>query len=359
MLTFAGLLPFRAEDANSERRWRPKFSETGLTWGVASLEQSVAGAWFKALPTTSILSAEVDRDARWCLQQLIALRPETYHESPKEIVLSACDGVLHASGYGISDDSNLTSITVELTRQASPESSAPAESTSFAYTRTSHPAEEIELTSALRVAARNENVSHPCTSEHELQNAPAMGGGDDSPCAAGVATSMQHLRVIGRTPLTRAPPEVILYVPGYNASLKDEVCAIGQLLCLGDFPPTVKAMTFSWPGGRELTYFTAIDYARHPRCQSDFAAFVASLVDAGVREFHVLCHSAGAHVFFSALHLLTPMLATCNQQQRSAGGGSAISHVDGPHARLATVMMMSPDYPLRTFVAKDFSMLRR
>ena len=32
----------RAEDANDERWWRPTFSETGLTWGVASLEQVIA-----------------------------------------------------------------------------------------------------------------------------------------------------------------------------------------------------------------------------------------------------------------------------------------------------------------------------
>jgi len=169
----------------------------------------------------------------------------------------------------------------------------------------------------------------------------------------------QRLAVLDRTPLSRAPPEVILYVPGFNASVKDEVCAIGQLLCLGDFPPSVKAFTFSWPGGRELTYFTALGYARHPRCQADFAAFVASLIDAGVREFHVLCHSVGAHVFFSALHLLTPMLATCDQQSRRRRGERGQLPPNAPRARFATVMMMSPDYPLRSFIHKDFSLLRR
>jgi hypothetical protein len=80
-----------------------------------------------------------------------------------------------------------------------------------------------------------------------------------------------------------------------------QVCVIGQLLCLGNFPASVKAFTFSWPGGRELTYFSAVGYARHPRCQADFAAFVASLIDAGVREFHVLCHSVCLSFALSAL----------------------------------------------------------
>lgn len=60
-------------------------------------EQSVAGAWFKALPTTTILAAEVDRDARWVLEQLIALTiPEAL---TNEIVISATEGEIHVSGY--------------------------------------------------------------------------------------------------------------------------------------------------------------------------------------------------------------------------------------------------------------------
>ena len=56
----------------------------------------MAGAWFKALPTTTILAAEVDRDASWVIEQLIALRPEAL---TNEITISASEGEIHVSGY--------------------------------------------------------------------------------------------------------------------------------------------------------------------------------------------------------------------------------------------------------------------
>ena len=39
--------------------------------------------------------------------------------------------------------------------------------------------------------------------------------------------TIPRLAVLDRMPLSRAPPEVILYVPGFNASVKDEVAALG------------------------------------------------------------------------------------------------------------------------------------
>jgi hypothetical protein len=64
------------------------------------------------------------------------------------------------------------------------------------------------------------------------------------------------------------------------------------------------------------------------------------------------------------------MLATCDQQARrratlNKGSCSSPQHEsfhlpsNAPRARFATVMMMSPDYPLHTFIQEDFSMLRR
>ena len=155
-----------------------------------------------------------------------------------------------------------------------------------------------------------------------------------------------------------------MYMPGFNATVKDGITVCGQLLCLADFPPHLKAFMYSWPGGRELTYFTAINYSRSARNQADFAAFFASLIEAGVKEFHILAHSVGAHVLFSALHLIAPMLQTVDQQQqqRRCDGGAALSAAveagEIPSARLATCLIMSPDYPLNRFVRHDFNVLR-
>ena len=430
-----------AEPAHTgERWWRPTFSAAGLEWGVASLEQSVAGAWFRSLPMPDLVSGpESGRDARWCLEQLIALRPDV---DVTELVVSTNNGAIHISGHDIAEHSDPSKIVIELCRGDGGSGSVPPsladssllqqssgtrdESRSWGQVNMDHsparapalaPTSDPQSLGGIFFTPLREHLSQdracspggamgggalslglghalPHALGHGLMEAvlaptaplsgcPLSSATDEArgeieshdvdlgsepplqlPLGGRVERLSQTIHVHDRIPNTRAPPEVILYVPGFNAALKDEISCVGQLLCLGDFPPQVKAFLFSWPGGRELTYFTAINYAKHPRCQADFAAFVASFIDAGVREFHVICHSVGAHVFLSALHLITPMLQTCEQQayRCTAPGrlhGAANPAEDMPRARFASVMIMSPDYPLRKFVSRDFSMLRR
>ena len=104
----------RAEPIDAKTSWwRPTFNrEPGLLWGVASLEQSVAGAWFRALPQPEVLKGpEVGRDARWCLEHLIALRPDTHAPS---LVVSAAEGELHVSGHSFSADSDPSQVVIQL-----------------------------------------------------------------------------------------------------------------------------------------------------------------------------------------------------------------------------------------------------
>ena len=93
--------------------WRPTFNEVGLEWGIASLEQSVAGAWFKSLPKSRILygAAAGSRDAKWCLDKLIALRPETVAPS---IVVSASEIGISVSGHELAAGGDPASVTIQL-----------------------------------------------------------------------------------------------------------------------------------------------------------------------------------------------------------------------------------------------------
>ena len=49
---------------------------------------------------------------------------------------------------------------------------------------------------------------------------------NDLPHQKAKQPTIPRLAVLDRMPLSRAPPEVILYVPGFNASVKDEVAAL-------------------------------------------------------------------------------------------------------------------------------------
>ena len=177
-------------------------------------------------------------------------------------------------------------------------------------------------------------------------------------------SSGSAIRVLGRVSHEESAPEAIVYIPGFNANTKGALLNCGQLLALGDFPTHIKCFAYSWPGGRELTYFTAMNVARCERTQLDFAAFISSIIDAGVRDIHILAHSAGAHILLSSLHRLQHMLQSCEQQSQArrsvrsgwGAGGAAPSAL--PKARIVTCAFMSPDYPLKKFVEDDFEPLR-
>ena len=487
--------------------WRPTYSKDGLHWGVASLEQSVAGAWFKALPHPEVLCCEPmssSVDASWCLEQLIALRPDTQAPS---ITISAADGELIVEKHQMVPGADPSKVTIELvpTHMGSTPPSRAASSSNIAACASgtglggsggggvpaSLPAAPSALTNggstpAMPTGGRadggievtqagssgggggesgpasgdgkegggegggeggvfftplseggsasgggvggplslglghglghahghgwDETVSHcsyrPNTFSHYREH--AVGDGDDHDVdddelaghhgrrsrsasgeriasggrwaangrgASGRASEFDEqpllqrtqlpstvLRVADRVPWEKAPPEVLLYVPGFNASIVDSVSTCGQLLCLADFPPNLKTFMFSWPGGRGLTYYSAINHAAHERNQIDFARFFASIIDSGVREIHILCHSVGAHVLFSALHRIAPMLQTCEQQTRlrnACSGGLAGAADAMPKARIATCLIMSPDYPIQRFIRHDFNLLRK
>ncbi|KAJ3029862.1 hypothetical protein HDV00_009364 [Rhizophlyctis rosea] len=81
-----------------------------------------------------------------------------------------------------------------------------------------------------------------------------------------------------------------------NCSTTEAIKRLGQLLTLGNFPPHIKPFVFSWPPGRELTYFQAKKAGAHPAVLEAFVTFVGDLRRAGVRRVHLLSHSAGCGV---------------------------------------------------------------
>ena len=77
------------------------------------------------------------------------------------------------------------------------------------------------------------------------------------------------------------PFEVLLFVPGFNASCKHGAGMFSQFLALGDFPPQLKPFLFSWPSGQVLTYWQARAAAESAEVARSFAELVAMLMQVG------------------------------------------------------------------------------
>ncbi|KOO21506.1 hypothetical protein Ctob_003494 [Chrysochromulina tobinii] len=204
--------------------------------------------------------------------------------------------------------------------------------------------------------------------------------------------------------------EAVIFMHGFNSPTSDALKRIAQLWALGDFPNHLHPFVFGWPGGKTSGYFNAKHVAsQEPAMAQDFVDFIESLIEAGCRTIHILAHSLGAMLLFTALPLLTDFLLP------AADGGGAVAasaaesaealrrekpisrspvewlaeqlgwapplsahpsvrgHLDlsdlskhprqpprsGPKMRLATTLLLNPDASLNRFVKHDFAALRK
>ena len=96
--------------------------------------------------------------------------------------------------------------------------------------------------------------------------------------------------------------EAVVFVHGFNSPVSEALKRIGQLWTMGEFPAHLKPFVYGWPASRDVGYFSAKAMATdHEQMSEDFTTFVRSLEAAGCRSLHVIVHSLGAALFFSAL----------------------------------------------------------
>ncbi|KAL1520727.1 hypothetical protein AB1Y20_022295 [Prymnesium parvum] len=362
----------RAEPRITESWWWPRYCEQGLCWGVVSVECSIAGGWFKNLPAATLLSGpQAGRSASWCMRQLIALRQQP--PPTTSLMVNLADGMLRVSGFEMCGSADDESVTIRIQRQPPAASAAhvpPTEAEMIPTPTPSSPKTPRALDSWPALAStsttRTETPAfprptHQRTPTWELTRSRRVGAEDEAVPTVLLgaeqwheAHSNQTLSVDGWDETPLPPSEAILFCPGFNASAEEALLALGQLLALGDFPPHIKAFVFSWPGGRELTYFPAMKCASSEKTQTDLASMITSLIEAGITHFHLLTHSAGALVLLSALSKLEEIFTSL---RASVDSGHRQSRASVP--RISTVLLLSPDYPLRRFVDSDFARLRK
>ena len=163
-------------------------------------------------------------------------------------------------------------------------------------------------------------------------------------------------------------PEAVIFLHGFNSPIADALKRVAQLWTLGDFPSNYELFVFGWPGGRDVTYFSAKAWCNdHPLMNADFTEFITSLIDAGYGRIHMLCHSMGAMILLSALSY-EPFLKLfrrpgggdgAGRGRESSGGGSS-GAVASPEAeaspvgrlRMSTCILINPDASLEQFKAR-------
>eukprot|EP00512_Aurantiochytrium_limacinum_P009237 CAMPEP_0171540126 /NCGR_PEP_ID=MMETSP0960-20121227/1009_1 /TAXON_ID=87120 /ORGANISM="Aurantiochytrium limacinum, Strain ATCCMYA-1381" /LENGTH=1177 /DNA_ID=CAMNT_0012087263 /DNA_START=478 /DNA_END=4011 /DNA_ORIENTATION=+ len=193
--------------------------------------------------------------------------------------------------------------------------------------------------------------------------------------------SIPHLHVRDWRSSLEGHAEALIFIPGFNSSLRHSLERLGQFLAMGHFPAHIKPFVFNWPAGQVATYLWAIEKAADARTVEIFGEMLDGLRDAGIRDVHFLTHSMGVHALMGAFadkedgsrsdvswrFSLAPDFAA---EQHGLNGAfetsefnsSASSHGPGkdgkPLLRARTITLLNPDYPLASFVDHGFATIR-
>jgi len=233
-----------------------------LRWGVASVECSVSGAFFKNLPKATVISGpDEDKDAAWCIKQLL----HAHDMEPVTSVVVSADGAgLRVSGHSPGDEARRGRVTIDF--------------------------EDGRLSDAEGIGRMSKGVG-------------------------------PRLRVAGgwQSTTTDENYEALVLIPGFNCPMRDAIERMGTFLSMSDLPPNIKVFVFGWPAGAVLSYFQAAGVgAQGEKTQEMFGEFLKSLVGGGVKQVHILAHSMGAKVFLGALDQVKSVLGDGESGARMA-----------------------------------------
>eukprot|EP01055_Gregarina_sp_Pseudo9_P002643 Gregarina_sp_Pseudo_9__2642@NODE_289_length_3280_cov_4_072508_g256_i1_p1_GENE_NODE_289_length_3280_cov_4_072508_g256_i1NODE_289_length_3280_cov_4_072508_g256_i1_p1_ORF_typecomplete_len696_score137_72DUF900/PF05990_12/6_5e39Lipase/PF00151_19/0_0024Lipase_2/PF01674_18/0_034LCAT/PF02450_15/0_065_NODE_289_length_3280_cov_4_072508_g256_i111553242 len=157
--------------------------------------------------------------------------------------------------------------------------------------------------------------------------------------------------------------EVLVYVHGYNNTHAEATQTLGQMATFGNFPPHLKVVVFTWPAGSGfLSFFQARRNAEDAHLHESFRLFLSSLQEAGVRQFHVLCHSMGARLFLKSMRKITRETDILARFKSTAATtrDPLEKHQDlwAGKLHLLTATFMNPEYYLDEFIRHDYYLLR-
>ena len=132
--------------------------------------------------------------------------------------------------------------------------------------------------------------------------------------------------------------EAVVFIPGFNTPLDYACSRLGQLLALAKLPARFKPIVLSWPGGKAISYLSALKVASEPQTASTLLSLITALHTHGITTIHVLAHSMGARLLLHAIPVLrmAPLFAS-----------GAV--------RIPNVVLLAPDFPLETFVEHSSS----
>eukprot|EP01069_Polyplicarium_translucidae_P001447 Polyplicarium_translucidae@DN1664_c0_g2_i2.p1 len=176
----------------------------------------------------------------------------------------------------------------------------------------------------------------------------------ESTCHAEVPRSLKRLSIEGWTDSSQVSgfSEVAVFVHGYNSPLEFALGNFAQLISMCVPPPYIKPFVFSWEGGSSPFHFRfGSRQTRRRTVAASFAHFLETMRAIGCTRLHLIAHSLGARLMLNGLRLAAgrDLFKLCDENDERG----SLSKL-----RLLSVTLLHPDYNLQEFVKRDYATLR-
>ncbi|KAL3906635.1 MAG: hypothetical protein SGILL_009190 [Bacillariaceae sp.] len=177
------------------------------------------------------------------------------------------------------------------------------------------------------------------------------------------------LRVEGWAPVMQK--DVLVFVPGFNCSLKNALNNFGQLIAMTKLDSHVHPILFNWPAGQVLTYHSASRASFSEQNFEYFCQFFKGLQNAGVRNVHLMSHSMGVQTLVGSMvdkkdgsrsdcSLCFRLASDCNDDVPTENAAASFEQVEEKDLLVCkTITLLNPDFPLVPFQEHAFRSIRR
>ena len=310
-----------------------------LRWGVSAVEASTNGQFYRHLPSAEILKGPVSgKGAQWVLDRLLHMQDGEI-EVCRSLTVTVGENSrrLAVTGHTLDPGSDRKRAEVKLAYVTLPASLGMASlgSTDSVVSSEDDDLEEDDVLKAQRRKVQM-RVRQPRGDQDRQQLEPTD------------RSTQMALKVVGWSPSSSAHGEVLLFIHGWQSSLKQAHLVLAQFLTLAGCPSHLKPVVFNWPCGGLFTY----DKARDSGCQSTetraaFVELLRSLANSGIRKVHILAHSMGARVLCHSLRDIAPLFISLADLR-----SSSVPDVEEPTRRTDVVEGSSPRLELSTVSCK-------
>lgn len=154
--------------------------------------------------------------------------------------------------------------------------------------------------------------------------------------------------------------EALIFFPGFNCCLKESIETLGQFVAMTNLSRHVYPVCFAWPCGQVPTYRHAAAAASTDRNRELFRDLLEGLARAGIRSVHLMSHSLGVQTLMSAFK---------DNEDGTRSSVSSLFQLDHEFDTgektgddlmiLKSVTMLNPDFPVNEFVQGGFLSLRK